>query len=417
VTVRKPGRSRGRGEGSIYPYRTKFAAYVWVTAPDGRRERKYVYGKTREETLAEWIKLHQAASKGPVVVRTPLLREYLDYWLREIVRPNLKPKVAETYAMHVRLYIAPALGVKPLDKLTVRQAREWLNQLAAQCQCCAQGKDAARPPKQRRCCALGECCRQQLSPRTVADIRAVLRSALNTAINDDELLTKNVVAGIKLPRGRKRLVKPWSVEEARRFLVSARDGGDPMYPAYVLILVLGLRRGEVLGLTWPMVNLDGAELDVLFGLQRIGGQLVNGETKTEASDATLPLPDICVTALRLQLRAGERNRAIAGELWMDSGHVIATADGRPVDPRNFYRSFQNRCDKALVRRMPVHWTRHTCGSLLAALDVHPRVAMAILRHSKIEITMEIYTHIPSELTRKALRKLGDQLDGLDDFAG
>jgi len=46
---------------------------------------------------------------------------------------------------------------------------------------------------------------------------------------------------------------------------------------------------------------------------------------------------------------------------------------------------------------------------LAALDVHPRVAMQILRHSKIAITMEIYTEVVSSATREALRKLGDQL--------
>lgn len=57
-----------------------------------------------------------------------------------------------------------------------------------------------------------------------------------------------------------------------------------------------------------------------------------------------------------------------------------------------------------------HSTRKTCGSLLAALDVHPRVAMQILRHSKIAITMEIYTEVPSAATREALRKLGRWLD-------
>ena len=46
-------------------------------------------------------------------------------------------------------------------------------------------------------------------------------------------------------------------------------------------------------------------------------------------------------------------------------------------------------------------------------DVHPRVAMQILRHSKIAVTMEIYTHIPSDVTLGALRKLGDRLDGLE----
>jgi integrase len=46
------------------------------------------------------------------------------------------------------------------------------------------------------------------------------------------------------------------------------------------------------------------------------------------------------------------------------------------------------------------------------MDVHPRVAMQILRHSKIATTMEIYTHVPSEVTRRALKQLGASLGGL-----
>jgi integrase len=57
----------------------------------------------------------------------------------------------------------------------------------------------------------------------------------------------------------------------------------------------------------------------------------------------------------------------------------------------------------------VHGTRRTCASLLVALDVHPRVAMRILRHSKIDVTMEMYVEVPSEATRDALPKLGDLL--------
>ncbi|WP_373365903.1 tyrosine-type recombinase/integrase, partial [Streptomyces fradiae] len=77
--------------------------------------------------------------------------------------------------------------------------------------------------------------------------------------------------------------------------------------------------------------------------------------------------------------------------------------------RNFNRTFTDRSGKAGVRRIRLHDTRHTCGSLLAALDVHPRIAMQILRHSKIAVTMEVYTHVPSEATRKALRKLRKHL--------
>ncbi len=89
--------------------------------------------------------------------------------------------------------------------------------------------------------------------------------------------------------------------------------------------------------------------------------------------------------------------------------MFTTAVGTNRDPRNFNRSFNSRCDKAGVRRIRVHDTRHTCASLLAALDVHPRVAMAILRHAQIAITMEIYTEVPDEVTRAALKRLGDQL--------
>ena len=39
----------------------------------------------------------------------------------------------------------------------------------------------------------------------------------------------------------------------------------------------------------------------------------------------------------------------------------------------------------------------------------PRVAMAILRHSRIAITMEIYTQVPDKATRDALRRLSDEL--------
>jgi integrase len=62
----------------------------------------------------------------------------------------------------------------------------------------------------------------------------------------------------------------------------------------------------------------------------------------------------------------------------------------------------------------IHNTRRTCRSLLAALDVHPYIAMAMLRHSRIALTMEIYTQVPDKVTRDALRRLSDWLDQGDE---
>ena len=62
-----------------------------------------------------------------------------------------------------------------------------------------------------------------------------------------------------------------------------------------------------------------------------------------------------------------------------------------------------------MRQIKIHDTRRTCGSLLAALDVHPRVAMAILGHSRMAMTMEIYTQVPDKTTKEALKRLSDLL--------
>jgi len=109
---------------------------------------------------------------------------------------------------------------------------------------------------------------------------------------------------------------------------------------------------------------------------------------------------------------GNRMRARIAEqggTWPDDGLVFTTRTGRPIEPRAVNRRFDARCAEAGVRRIRVHDTRRTCGSLLAAFDVHPRVAMRILRHTKFAITMEIYTQVPDQATQDALRRLSDAL--------
>ncbi|MDO7867265.1 tyrosine-type recombinase/integrase [Nocardioides jiangxiensis] len=132
-------------------------------------------------------------------------------------------------------------------------------------------------------------------------------------------------------------------------------------------------------------------------------------TKTASSDALLPLPDICVEALRSHRVLSNRWKRRAGEAWHDSGLVFSTQFGLPIDPRNFNRSFKRRAELAGVPVIPVHSTRRTCASLLVELGVHPRVAMAIMRHSQISVTMNIYSQVASSSTRDALANLGARL--------
>jgi integrase len=256
----------------------------------------------------------------------------------------------------------------------------------------------------------GKCCGAVPSPRTVSDLRTVLRSALSSAARE-ELITKNVVTMTRLPARRRRKRKPWSSDEARTFLESVRHDDNALYAAYVLILVLGLRKGEVLGLSWNDVDLDMGELAVSKQLQRVRGELLHRETKTEASDATLPLPPICVTALKQRQAVQDRAREAAGEAWTRSDLVFTTRYGDPIEPRNFNRYFTARCAAAGVRQITVHDARRTCATLLVDLDVHPRIVMQILRHAQFDVTMEVYASASSAATQEALKRLGASLDG------
>ena len=174
-----------------------------------------------------------------------------------------------------------------------------------------------------------------------------------------------------------------------------------MFSAYVA--------GELLGLAWEDVDRDAGQARIAWQLQRVDGGLIRRPTKTSSSDAVLPLPDICVDSLAKRAELESRWRTEAGEAWQDCGLVLTTRYGMPIDPRNFHRMFKERAVKAGVPIISVHSARRTCASLLVAMNVHPRVAMAILRHSQIAVTMDIYSQVSSEGTRQALSSLGSRI--------
>jgi integrase len=235
---------------------------------------------------------------------------------------RLAPATYVNYELFVRLHIAPRLGARRLDRLNVRDVQTWINEVPYLSVLRA-GQDVARSENKRRCCAVGKCCEARLSSRTGNDIRACLRAALTQAVTED-LVTKNMANSMKLPSVRKRKGKARSSEEGRQFLESARSECDLLYAVYVLILVLGLRKGEVLGLTWDDIDLDAGELSIGRQLQRVSRQLLHRETKTPTCDATLPLPDVCVAALHLRKVEEAHARDTAGSAWQGGKLIFTT---------------------------------------------------------------------------------------------
>lgn len=168
----------------------------------------------------------------------------------------------------------------------------------------------------------------------------------------------------------------------------------------------------MLGLTWKSIDFDAGELYVDHQIQRAGRQILHRETKTEDSDDFLPLPSLCLKALRMRRAQQIGDRKAAGELWQDThGLVFTTKYGTPIEPGNLTRMFALRARRAGLRLIPLRNTRHTCSSLLVALKVHPKIAQRILRHSQIAMRMEVYAEASEEEVRAAIGQLPDAMGG------
>ncbi|MFD9862250.1 tyrosine-type recombinase/integrase [Streptomyces alboflavus] len=294
--------------------------------------------------------------------------------------------------------------------MSAREIRTFLVKVGRTCQCCAQGKDKARPKSKRRCCAQGKCCDKYPSDRTVRFLLVLLRSALQHAVNEDDL-PRNVARNVELSMGTQREIEPLSVQEGRKLLTAAR--GDRVWAAYELAVRLGLRRGEILGLSWKDVDLLEGEIHVRQSLQRVKGELSLTATKTRRSVRRLALPEECVTALRARHAHQRADRLAAGETWTASGLVFTTRSGRPIEPRNLNRAFEALSNRAGIRQVRFHDLRHTCASLLHEQGADARTIMEVLGHSSIRVTMDIYTFVRLDTQRAAFDRVADALAASD----
>lgn len=363
---------RGQNEGSIYKRDDgRWVAVASLGYKNGKRWRKSFYGKTRREVQEKLTEALRTQQRGlPIASERQTVGEFLKHWLEEGARPSVRAATYDSYTRLVRGHIVPAVGHLQLAKLSPQHVQSFINDKLA----------------------------EGLSPRTVQYLHAVLRRALNQALKW-ELLPRNVATLVEPPRVRRPEVQPLTTDQVQIFLEAIR--GDRLEALYTLVLAVGLRQGEALGLHWTDLELDSGTLSVRTALQRIGGKLCLVEPKTARSRRTITLPPVVVSALRLHRARQLQERLLAGANWQDTGLVFTTTIGTPMDARNLTKRFQKALKEAGLPKKRFHDLRHTCASLLLVQGVHPRVVMEILGHSQMSLTMDTYSHVMPTLQQEA----------------
>jgi len=364
-------RRNANGEGTIYPRKDgRWEGAIKVLTSDGKTKRVRVYGASRAEAHKKLTELKAKNDQGiPVADRSWLVGDYLDYWLAEVVKPTLRPSTYDRYETAIRLYLKPGLGGHQLTKLSVPAVQTFLNQKI----------------------------KNGMSVRSTQILREVLRSTLTRA-TEEELVARNVAQRVRLPKWEREDIQPWTAQEARAFLKASEQ--DPLHAAFVILVLYGLRRGEVLGLRWRDIDFPASIIRIRQQVQRVGGSLQEGPVKTASGRRDLPLLSL-VRNLLVELQA---------RLGFDAdGFVFSTRTGRPLEPRNFVRSFQRIIERNKLRRITVHQVRHTAATLLKDLGVPARDTQTILGHSDISITQQIYQHTDMVGRREALSRVEEVL--------
>jgi integrase len=402
-------RKRGNSEGSIYRMQDgRWRAAVslgWETDPGtGKKlwKRHIITKSTRHEVAEELKKKLRDQQRGiNIDPERKTVAEFLKSWL-ESVKHDVSPATYVSYEGTVRLHLIPALGAILLTKLQPDHIHRLKEAKLDEVVTKGPGVKKASPnaPVPPR----------YLSARTVQYCLMVLRMALKQACKLD-LVPRNVAMLVDFPKSETAEIRPYTPEEAQRFLEAAK--GHRLGALFSAALALALRKGEALGLQWSAIDLERGTLSVRVTLQRIKmpgakkGQLLLKEPK-RSSRRTLNLPQVILSELVEHQRRQEKERQFAGSRWKDTGFVFTSSIGTPLEPRNLERAYSEILAAAKLPRVRIHDLRHTAATLLLTQGVHPRVVMELLGHSQIAVTMNTYSHVVPALRKDA----ADRMDAI-----
>lgn len=344
----------------------------WIaTGTASKREAQRVLARTLAEYNAG------SALPGPRA-GSPLMGEFLAQWVETKAR-RLRTSTAQSYGSIVRRRLIPSLGHHRLQDMRPQLLEAYL--LA----------QADSPRLDRRTAAL--------SPGYVAYEANVLKAAFADAVRWG-LLATNPMERVALPRVPRREPQYFTPAEAVRFLEEARRSSRH-YALYLLAIRGGLRIGEIAGLRWPDVDLDGAVVRVRHSLSTRSRPAVLGPTKSGRTRTVDIGPDT-VAALSRHKADQTRARLALGPDWNDEDWVFTTQSGRHIWREELKRAdFDPICRRLGLPPIRLHDLRHTMATLMLAQGVHPKVVQERLGHASISMTIDTYSAVLPGLQRAA----------------
>jgi integrase len=324
-----------------------------------------------EKRLTELLRLHDTGEYvEPAKEKTA---EFLEHWFKEYAETHVSPRTLEGYRGNLDRYIIPALGNIRLDKLTGRQIESFES----------------------------DCQRKGLSSQTVLHCHRTIFQALRWGVRM-RILVRNVAEEVEPPKHTRFQPQTLDWDKVGILLEAARSGS--YFPLYLIALLTGLRRSELLALRWQDVDLKTGVVAVSRGLVQLHtGERLIGPPKSGKS-RSVDLPEQAVNCFRM-LSDSQKGRR-------PEDLVFCHSDGSELLPDTVTRAFGRLAAQVGLKGVRFHDLRHGHASLLLGEGVHLKVVSERLGHAGIGITGDLYSHVLPGLQREAAMKLSEKFDAL-----
>src|SRR4029453_9311880 len=344
---------------------------IVIDVPDStgkRRQRWHSLQGTKREAPRECARLISELDKGTHVEPSRMtVAAFLERWI-EHMQGQVSPRSHERYAEIARKNLVPLLGGLVLTKLRPEQISQ------AYATALANG---------RRDGSGG------LSARTVTHLHRVLREALQQAVRW-QMLARNPADAVKPPKVERKQMSVLDTDATIELIEAARP-----YRIFVPILLgalCGLRRGEIAALRWRSVDLDTGQLEVVASIEQTKAGCREKETKSGRA-RTVALPVTLIEELR-QHRAKQAEELLQlGVRLTDDHYVVMQTDGTSLQPNTITRVFTDFPQARRLKGVRFHHLRHSHATHMLAAGIHPKVASDRLGHSKVGITLDLYSHV------------------------
>lgn len=360
--------------------------YVFSYDDNGKRRQKRRQGFATKDLaqralVAELSKIHQNAT----IDSTDTVAQYLTAWLDRLSKSGtVKRTTVVARTGHLVRYVIPRIGQIQLNKLKPQHVA-------------ALYADLMNNGRINNAKSSG------LSAKSVRDIGSTLVKALNDAVKF-ELLNRNVAKGVELPRYEKPDITPYDESQVRQLLEHARMTGDYFAPIWRLLIVSGMRRGELCGLKWSDVDMANGTITISETRLNVDGQILVESPKTRQSRRTVSLDAGTIDELA-KFRNLQNDAKIRLGSW-HSAYVLTDLDGQPVNPDRVSRLFKRACANAGLPVPRLHDTRHTAVTLGISSGVPIHVVAGRVGHANVTTTLNTYSHFLPRADKLAADVIG-----------